>query len=99
MGTILRRPQFIRDLRDTWLFIARDSEVNADKFIFALEKRYMMLADNPSLGARRFPKYATMRIFSYRNYLIIYTPLPDGAGIELIRLLHAARDYHRYFDD
>lgn len=47
----------------------------------------MMLADNPSLGAKRFPKYPTMRIFSYCNYLIIYTPLPDGAGIELIRLL------------
>lgn len=99
MSTILRRPQFVRDLRAAWLFIAKDSEVNADRFLIELEKRYMLLADNPSVGARRFPKYPTMRLFSYRSYLIIYDPLPDNTGIELIRLLHAARDYHRYFDD
>lgn len=99
MSTILRRPQFLRDLRAAWLFIAKDSEVNADRFLIELEKRYMLLADNPSVGARRFPKYPTMRLFSYRSYLIIYDPLPDNTGIELIRLLHAARDYHRYFDD
>lgn len=99
MSTILRRPQFVRDLRAAWLFIAKDSEVNADRFLIELEKRYTLLADNPSVGARRFPKYPTMRLFSYRSYLIIYDPLPDNIGIELIRLLHAARDYHRYFDD
>lgn len=38
-----------------------------------------------------------MRIFPFRRYIIIYAALADG--IELIRLLNAARDYHRYFDD
>lgn len=38
-------------------------------------------------------------MFQYRDDIIIYDPLPDGAGLELIRILNAARDYHRYFDD
>ncbi|AJD41358.1 hypothetical protein C9413_15225 [Rhizobium sp. SEMIA 4085] len=31
--------------------------------------------------------------------IIIYDPMPEGAGVELIRIFNAARDYHRYFDD
>jgi toxin ParE1/3/4 len=99
LGHILRRPQFIEDIRDVWGFIARDNEKRADDFVLELEKRYQMLAYNPLLGVKRFPRYPSMRIFPFRRYLIIYDPLPDGAGVELIRLLHAARDYHRYFDD
>jgi toxin ParE1/3/4 len=99
MGVILRRPQFISDLRQVWSFIAKDNEVYADRFVRELEKRYVLLSKNPSLGVRRFPSYPTMRLFPFRSYLIIYDPLPDDAGIELIRLLHAARDYHRYFDE
>lgn len=99
MVTLLRRPQFVEDLRGIWRFIARDDETQADRFVRELEKRYRMLAENPALGAARFPKHPSMRIFPYRRYLIIYAPLPDRAGIELIRLLHTAMDYRRYFDD
>ncbi|WP_197032568.1 type II toxin-antitoxin system RelE/ParE family toxin [Rhizobium sp. CF080] len=99
MGQISRRPQFIEDLREVWDFIAKDSQDQADAFILQLEKRYQNLADNPHLGVRRFPKYPTMRMFPFRKYIIIYHPFADGSGVELIRLLHAARDYHRYFDD
>ncbi|WP_377288778.1 type II toxin-antitoxin system RelE/ParE family toxin [Rhizobium sp. SG2393] len=40
-----------------------------------------------------------IRLFSFRRYLIIYRPIETGDGIELIRLLHAARDYPSFFDD
>lgn len=99
MGRITRRPQFVDDLRAQWQFIAKDSERHADAFVLDLEKRYRMLSDNPELGVARFPNYPQMRMFPFRRYLIIYTPMPDNDGVELIRLLHAARDYHRYFDD
>jgi len=99
VGLIIRRPQFIEDLRNVWDFIARDSERHADAFVLELEKRYLMLSEKPFLGVQRFPNYPGMRMFPFCKYIIIYDPLPDGSGIELIRLLHAARDYHRYFDD
>jgi toxin ParE1/3/4 len=38
-------------------------------------------------------------IFPFRRYLAIYQPLDTADGIELIRLLHAARDYRKFFDD
>jgi len=98
-GRIRRRPQFVEDIRDIWNFIADDSPERADGFVFELEKRYQALALSPFLGVARFPRYPYLRIFPFRSYIIVYEPLPEGAGIELIRLLHAARDYHRFFDD
>ena len=99
MAVILRRPQFIEDLYDIWRFIARDSEARGDDFILELEMRYEILANNPLLGVQRFRRYPRLRMFPYRSYIIIYDPIPDGSGIELIRILNAARDYHRYFDE
>lgn len=99
MGRILRRPQFVEDLRAVWNLIAQDSEDRADAFVLELERRYRLLADNPHLGPQRFPRYPGMRLLAFRRYIIIYTPLADGSGIELVRLLNAARDYRRYFDD
>jgi toxin ParE1/3/4 len=71
---ILRRPQFVQDLREVWSFIAKDSDVHAEKFVRELERRYVLLSENPSLGVPRFPKYPAMRLFAYRSYLssIIY---------------------------
>ena len=99
MGRILRRPHFLAYLHAVWDFIAPDSEERADAFLYELEQRYRLLSDNPELGPKRFPKYPDMRLFPFRHYVVIYAPLPDGSGLELVRLLNAARDYHRYFDD
>jgi toxin ParE1/3/4 len=99
LGRILRRPRFIADLRTVWNFIAKDSGERADAFVFELEQRYRVLSDNPLLGPKRFPRYPDMRLFPFKRYIIVYAPLADGSGIELIRLLNAALDYHRYFDD
>jgi toxin ParE1/3/4 len=99
VGKVLRRPQFVLDLQEVWDFIARDSEVHADRFVRNIEKRYILLSDNPSLGVARFPNYPGLRLFPYGNCIIIYQPLVDDQGIELIRLLHSARDYHRYFEN
>lgn len=99
MQRILRRPIFIADLREVWAFIAADSEHRADRFVAELEKRYRLLAEQPLLGVQRFRSFPKMRLFPFRKYLIIYQPLDAGDGIELIRLLHAARDYRTFFDD
>jgi toxin ParE1/3/4 len=99
MVKILRRPLFIEDLHTIWAYIASDNPGAADRLVGELDERYQMLAERPRLGFQRFPKYPAMRLFPFRRYLIIYQPLETGDGIELIRLLHAARDYRRFFDD
>jgi toxin ParE1/3/4 len=99
MPRILRRPLFVEDLYSIWSFIGADNEAAADSFVAELEERYRILAERPHLGVQRFPRYPAMRLFPFRRYLIIYQPLDIGDGIELIRLVHAARDYRRFFDD
>ncbi len=99
MPRILRRPLFVEDLYATWTFIASDNESAANRLLSELEDRYRILAELPQLGTRRFNRYPSLRLFPFRRYLIIYQPLDTGDGIELIRLLHAARDYRRFFDD
>jgi toxin ParE1/3/4 len=37
------------------------------------------------------------RIKGFRNHLILYFPLPDG--IDVIRVVHAARDLEYLFDE
>ena len=99
MALILRRPLFVEDLYATWAFIASDNEHAADRLLSELEDCCRLLAERPHIGSRRFNRYPFMRLFPFRRYLIIYQPLDTGNGIELIRLLHAARDYRRFFDD
>lgn len=99
MARIRRRPLFVEDLNAVWRFVAADNEAAAERLLRELEERYVMLAEWPLLGAQRFQRYPAMRLFPFRRYLIIYQPLDTGDGIELIRLLHAARDYRRFFDD
>ncbi|AYG66349.1 MULTISPECIES: type II toxin-antitoxin system RelE/ParE family toxin [unclassified Rhizobium] len=98
-GQIIRRPLFVEDVRSAWAYITEENSAAADASVRELEKRYQILAVNPLLGVQRFPKYPNLRMFPFRQYIIIYDPLANGSGVELIRFLHAARDYHRFFDD
>lgn len=99
MGAILRRPLFIKDLQDAWTYIARDNPNAADRFVVELEKRYTLLSDNPLIGSARFRGHPDVRLLPYQRYILIYRPLPDGSGIDLIRLIHAARDYRRLYEN
>ncbi|MBC7151810.1 MAG: type II toxin-antitoxin system RelE/ParE family toxin [Rhizobium sp.] len=99
MGTVVRRPLFIRDLRDAWAYIAQDNPDAADRFVRELERRYALVSDNPSIGSARFARHPDVRLFPYRSHVVIYRALTDGSGIELIRMIHAARDYRRFYKD
>jgi toxin ParE1/3/4 len=97
MATILRRPQFLTDVYEIWSYIARDSLLSADKIVYDLEQHYQVLAKSPLIGVKRLPNYPKFRIFPFGKYVIVYSPLDNGSGIELIRLIHSARDYHHFF--
>lgn len=92
MGRVLRRPAARRDLTGIWHYIATDSPTRASAFLRRIEERIALLSDNPGLGSARFPAFPDVRYFPYQSYLLIYRPLSDGEGIELIRVIHAAQD-------
>jgi len=78
------------DLDEIWFFIALDDPEIADQFIKRLILRFPMLASTPEMGRER-PELATkLRSFAFASYVIFYRLLEDG--IEIVRVLHGARD-------
>jgi toxin ParE1/3/4 len=83
------------DLESIYDFISRDSPARADRFVRRLEVACQRLADMPGMG-RAWPNLGpNVRKFPFGEYLIYYRP-SDG-GIEVVRVLHGARDIRRAF--
>ncbi len=78
------------DLYEIWAFITADSSYFADKTIDELVGKIEMLGRNPEIGARRDDLMIGLRLFPYNSYNIYYLPLEGG--VEILRVLHAARD-------
>ena len=101
MNRVVRRPQAKRDLIQIGRYIAQDSVSSAVRFLRSARSDMRKLAEMPGMDARRDfedARLAELRswpIGGFRNYLIFYLPLSDG--IEVVRVLHGARDLERIF--
>lgn len=94
----MSRPTFTRaaqqDLEDIWSFIAQIDRSTADAIEEEIRTEVMRLAHLPSLGHRRRDltthdlKFHRVR----KNYLSVYQ---DRDSIEIVRILHGARDVMR----
>ena len=100
---ILRTESALCDLNEQAKFIQRDSPNAAIRFLHAAEETFKRLADMPELGERQEfgrAELAGLRAWQVRgfeNYLIFYRPIEHG--IEIVRVLHAARDIAAIFGD
>src|SRR5207253_2286674 len=85
-----------RDLREHFVYIGRDSLPAARRFLQAADKAMEKLARMPQMGSpwdSTNPALAGLRVWGIRkfeNYLIFYRAVPEG--IEVLRVLHGARD-------
>ena len=101
-GIVLRNRQVDEDLSGIADFIARHSLVQAIRFLDAAEKTFRDLATNPQLGAatefrsRFLSGTRTWRVQGFPNHLIFYLPLENG--INVIRVIHGAREIDSLFD-
>jgi toxin ParE1/3/4 len=79
--------------------IAADSFDSAIRFVRAARKACWFLAEFPGAGGSHptgsYPQLRTWPITGFRNYLVCYLPLADGA--EVLRVIHAAQDVDRVF--
>ncbi len=100
---VIRSPQAKLDLVEQAVWIAADNLDAAERFLTAAERAFEELASLPSVGReRRFrsPELAGVRslpIPGFENWLIFYRPM--DVGIQVIRVLHGARDIDSIFDD
>ena len=93
MARVLRRPAAVADLLAIHAYIADDAPVRAGDFLRTLDRKIRMLAATPHIGTARLPAFPRVRMFPVGRYLILYQPLEHEDGIELIRIIHGARDW------
>ncbi len=97
MPVIVKRPRALADIAEIWDYIADDNEERADSFVVSLDGKFQTLAKNPRLGRQRDELSANLRSWHFGRYVIFYLPLKDG--VEIIRVLHGARDIVSIFQE
>jgi toxin ParE1/3/4 len=89
-------------LIDCFVYIARDSEESATRFLRAAEETFLDLAGMPGMGvptsfgdsgAQHLRRW---RIRGFENFLIFYRPIEEG--VEVVRVLHGAREIEQVFE-
>ena len=101
MSKFTLSPEAINDLELIWTYIARDNRQAADEVIEAAYRLCGILGDHPELGrVRGFSQNAlaglrSFVITDFPNYVIFYRV--KGEGVEIVRVLHGARDIDSLF--
>jgi toxin ParE1/3/4 len=94
---VVKHISALRDLDKASSYIQRQSgPERAIQFLRNAEITFSKLASRPRLGAiyeNADSQFQDLRVFSvsrFKNYLVFYRPIDDG--IEVLRVLHGARD-------
>jgi toxin ParE1/3/4 len=97
MSHAIRRHRNVRrDLADIFVYIGRTRVESADRFLSEADATFQRLARSPGIGVRYAPDdplFEGIRVFPvsrFKKYLIFYRPIEGG--IEILRVLHGARD-------
>jgi toxin ParE1/3/4 len=84
-----------QDLEDLWVYLGERNDIAADLQVAKLLDRFPMLAQFPAMGISRNQMLEGLRSFPVKPYIIFYILIPDG--IEILRIIHQARDIEEYF--
>lgn len=91
------------DLTQAYLYIGADSPYAAERLLDAVEHAVQFLLENPAAGrvrefrSRRARGVRSWVVKGFPAYLICYRS--DGSELEVVRVLHGARDLPRLFED
>lgn len=95
MARISRRPLAEADILEIWDYIAEDRMTEADRWLDGLGDKLSLWATQPTMGRPRDELLPGLRSFAYGRYVVFFQPLPDG--IDVVRVLHGARDIDSNF--
>lgn len=90
MPRVVVSPAARTDLTDIWRYIADDNPAGADEFLDLIERTCRVLADYPFMGRNRPELAAGVHSFPIARYIVFYRSAADG--VEVVRVLHGARD-------
>lgn len=104
MPRITRRPAAERDLSEQADYLRRHSGLEvALRFLDSAEATFRTLAEWPERGSHYHFRRAdakglrVWRIDVFNNHLIFYRPIQDG--IDVVRVIHGARNIDRVLDE
>jgi toxin ParE1/3/4 len=97
---VTKTPAAYHDLDGIASYIHQRNPGAAHRFLKAAEHAFALLASQSLLGeAYPHPQYSDLRFWKlghrFRNYVVFYRPLAEG--IEIVRVLHGARDLQAVF--
>jgi toxin ParE1/3/4 len=95
--TVSKTPQAFHDLDTIADFIGLDNPQAGLRFLDVLEGKFQLLAESPGIGRLRPELAPELRAFPVEAYLVFYRQAPSG--IEIVRVLHGARDIEAVFED
>ena len=99
---ISRSTQAKRDLEEQIDYLKSHSDDAAHRFLDAAEHTFAFLAKNQGAGQLcRFqgPQATGIRAWpvdGFRNHLVFYRPTAEG--VDIVRVLHGARDIEAHFN-
>ena len=96
------RPRARLDLLEQFLYLADQATVEvAERYFTAVDRTWARLAKQPLSGTPYASGVAPLEgmrrvpVVGFRAYLLFY--MPSGGGIDVIRILHGARDVEGLF--
>ncbi|HEV2330913.1 MAG TPA: type II toxin-antitoxin system RelE/ParE family toxin [Verrucomicrobiae bacterium] len=99
MQVVLRTSRANLDLVEIAFRIAQENPVAAERWLDKISEKCEMLVRMPKIGRSRpdlAPGFRSFPVGDYVIFYIFYRPISDG--IQVIRVLHGARDIHKLFD-
>jgi toxin ParE1/3/4 len=93
MARIVHSPAAEDDLLEIWLGLAANNVSAAERLMDDLDVATQLLATQPLIGKGRREFGAGIRSFPVRDYVLVYRPILNG--VELVRVVHGARDLER----
>jgi toxin ParE1/3/4 len=90
-----RTPAAKADVAEIWKHIAVLNFDAAERWLAEIDDKVALLSRFPGLGRRRDELAKNLRSYPVGNYLIFY--LKVKGGIEIIRVLHGARNLRKLF--
>ena len=101
---VLGTPASQTDVMDIAAYLGRNNREVIPRFYESLAQTLTELSQFPNLGSPQFfsnPQLHGIRqwpIQNFKNYLVIYRPFASDNGLEVLRVLHGARDIKTHLE-
>lgn len=97
MSAVTKTVRAEQDLDEVWFYIALDNVAAADNLLDHIDSSCQLLAMQPQAGRLRPELAPELRSFPVGRYVVFYRP--RNGGIEVVRILHSARDIESVSED